>query len=59
MKAVIYNHEIINDIVNALDQIEVRGISQARLIVFISNSLESGEIKNVHKCPEMKEGERE
>lgn len=58
MKSVIYSHETIENIISALEKIEVRGVSQAKLIVYINSSLESGEVKNIYRAPEAKEGEQ-
>lgn len=55
MKVVVYKEEDISTLLSALDKIHVTGIEQARLIVYISEILKDGELKNRHE-PQGAEG---
>lgn len=51
MKTVTYNHEDIDGIMGALNQIRVTGIDQAKLVVYIAGVLDGGEIRNRYEPP--------
>lgn len=51
MKIVTYNHEDIDGIMGALNQIRVTGIDQAKLVVYIAGVLDGGEIRNRYEPP--------
>ncbi len=57
MKIVTYSHDDISGVMNALNKIRITGIDQAKLIVYISGILDSGEIKTRHESPG-KDGEK-
>lgn len=48
MKIVIYKHDDIVKLTNAINSIAVRGFDQARLIALAGDILDSGEIKERH-----------
>lgn len=51
MKIVTYSHDDISGVMNALNKIRITGIDQAKLIVYISGILDSGEIRTRHEPP--------
>lgn len=51
MKTVTYTYEDISGVTSALNQLNITGIDQAKLIVYISGVLDNGEVRTRHEPP--------